>query len=124
MAFAVQGRPKKAKQVNSKAESMLIIFFNIKGIVHKGIVLAGQTVSSAYYCDVSWRLHEMCKHFAANFGDKGTGCCFTTTDPHTSFFTRESFTKINMTVVLHPPYFPPFPRLKIKLKGHHFDTIQ
>jgi hypothetical protein len=29
-----------------------------------------------------------------------------------------------MTVVLHPPYFPPFPRLKIKLKGHHFDTIQ
>jgi hypothetical protein len=67
---------------------------------------------------------KMCKDFAANFGDKRTGRCVTTTDPHTSFFTRESFTKINMAVVLHPPYFSPFPRLKLKLKGHHFDTIE
>jgi hypothetical protein len=37
---------------------MLIIFFDSKGIVHKEIVLAGQTVNSAYYCDVSWRLCE------------------------------------------------------------------
>jgi hypothetical protein len=29
-----------------------------------------------------------------------------------------------MTVVLHPPYFSLFPRLKIKLKGRHFDTIE
>jgi hypothetical protein len=27
-----------------------------------------------------------------------------------------------MTIVSHPLYFSPFPRLKIKLKGHHFDT--
>jgi DNA-directed RNA polymerase subunit L len=27
-----------------------------------------------------------------------------------------------MTVVFHPPYFPFFPQLKIKLKGRHFDT--
>jgi hypothetical protein len=43
---------------------------------------------------------------------------------HTSFFTRECLTKINMTVVSHPPYISLFPRLKIKLKGHHFDTIE
>jgi hypothetical protein len=24
----------------------------------------------------------------------------------------------------HPPYFPLYPRLKIKLKGRHFDTIE
>jgi hypothetical protein len=29
-----------------------------------------------------------------------------------------------MTVVPHPPYFPLFPRLKIKLKGRHFDRIE
>jgi hypothetical protein len=28
-----------------------------------------------------------------------------------------------MTVIHHPPYFSLFPRLKIKLKGLHFDTI-
>jgi hypothetical protein len=29
-----------------------------------------------------------------------------------------------MAVVPHPPYFYLFPRLKIKLKGRHFDTIE
>jgi hypothetical protein len=39
------------RQVNRKVKSMLIIFFDIKGIVDKEIVLAGQAVNSAYYCD-------------------------------------------------------------------------
>jgi hypothetical protein len=44
-------RPKKkSEQVKSKVKSMLINFFDIKGIVHKGFVWAGQTVNSAYYC--------------------------------------------------------------------------
>jgi hypothetical protein len=29
-----------------------------------------------------------------------------------------------MAVTYHPPYFFLFPRLKIKLKGCHFDTIE
>jgi hypothetical protein len=29
-----------------------------------------------------------------------------------------------MTVIPHPPYFSLFPRLKIKLKGCHFDTTE
>jgi hypothetical protein len=41
-----------------------------------------------------------------------------------SSFTREFFTKNNMTVVLHPSYFSLFPRLKIKLKGCHYDTAE
>jgi histone-lysine N-methyltransferase SETMAR len=45
-------RPKKARQVKSKVRSMLIIFFGIKGIVHKEFFLADQTANSAYYCDV------------------------------------------------------------------------
>jgi hypothetical protein len=38
----------KAKHVKSKVKSMLIIFFDIEGVVHKGFVLAGQTVNSVY----------------------------------------------------------------------------
>jgi hypothetical protein len=34
------------------------------------------------------------------------------------------FTKIDMNVVLHPPYCSLFPRLKIKLKGCHSDTAE
>jgi ribosomal protein L20 len=47
-----------ARQVKSKVKSILIIFFDIKGTVHKEFVLAGQTVISAYYCDVLRRLRE------------------------------------------------------------------
>jgi hypothetical protein len=58
-----------------------------------------------------------------NFGDKRTGCCITTTHTLTTFFTREFLNVNNMTVVPHPPIFS-FPRLKIKLKDRHFDTIE
>jgi hypothetical protein len=51
-------RLKKVRQVKSKVKSMLIIFLDIKGIVHKEFVLAGQTINSAYYCNVLWRLCE------------------------------------------------------------------
>jgi hypothetical protein len=36
----------------------------------------------------------------------------------------EIFDQRNMTVIPHPPYFSLFPRLKIKLKGRHFDTTE
>jgi hypothetical protein len=41
-----------------------------------------------------------------------------------SFFTKELFTINNMTVVPHPTYSSLFHRLKIKLKGCHFDTTE
>jgi hypothetical protein len=37
---------------------MVAIFFDMKGIVDKEFVLAGQIVSSTYYCDVLWRVRE------------------------------------------------------------------
>jgi hypothetical protein len=43
------GRPRNPRKVNSKVKSMLIIFFDIKGIVHKEFVLAGQTVNSVTF---------------------------------------------------------------------------
>jgi hypothetical protein len=51
-------RPKKARQLKSEVKSMIIIFFDIKGIVHKEILLAGQTISAAYYCNILRRLPE------------------------------------------------------------------
>jgi hypothetical protein len=39
-------------KIKSKVKSMLIIFFDIRGIIHKDFVLAGQKVNSKRYCDV------------------------------------------------------------------------
>jgi hypothetical protein len=58
MACSVQDRLKKARQVNSKVKSMIIIFFDIKGIVRKEFILVGQTVNSASCCEVLRQLHE------------------------------------------------------------------
>jgi hypothetical protein len=42
---------------------------------------------------------------------------------HFLFYPGIFFAK-NMTVVPHPSYFYVFPQLKIKQKGHHFDTTE
>jgi hypothetical protein len=47
-----------ATKVKSNVKNMLVIFFDIKGVIHKEFVLAGQTVNSEYYCDVLRRLRE------------------------------------------------------------------
>jgi hypothetical protein len=39
-------------------------------------------------------------------------------------FNQRFFDQNNKTVIPHPPYFSLITRLKIKLKGHHFDIIE
>jgi hypothetical protein len=63
---------------------------------------------------------EMCEDFASDFGDKRTGCCVTTT----TLFTRELLTKKHHDCRSPPTLLFSVSRLKIKLKGRHFDTIQ
>jgi hypothetical protein len=46
--------PKNEKGETVKRKSVMIIFFDIKGSVHKEFVLVGQTINSAYYCHVLW----------------------------------------------------------------------
>jgi histone-lysine N-methyltransferase SETMAR len=125
-------RPKKTRQVKSKVKSMLIIFFDIKGTVHREFILAGQTVSSAYYCDVLRRLREnMLRLHLKLWRQKNWLLHHNNALSHTSFFTRKFLTK-NMTVIPHPPYSPDldpcdfslFPQLKIKLKGRRFHAIE
>jgi hypothetical protein len=43
--------------MKSKVKNILLIYFDIS-TVHKEFVQAGQSVSSAYYCDVLRRLRE------------------------------------------------------------------
>jgi hypothetical protein len=49
-------------------------FLDIKGIVHKEFILAGQPVNSEYYCDFYGDSVKMCEDFAKKFGKKGTRC--------------------------------------------------
>jgi histone-lysine N-methyltransferase SETMAR len=42
-------RPKKARQVRNNVKSMLIFFFDIKGIVHKEFLPPAQTINGKFY---------------------------------------------------------------------------
>jgi hypothetical protein len=54
MAHSNSQRPRKVRQLKRKVKSLLIISFYSKEIVHKEFALAGQTVNSAYYCNILW----------------------------------------------------------------------
>jgi hypothetical protein len=49
---------KKARQVWSSTNSMLIVFFNVKGIIHLEFVPPNTAVNSDFYCDVLKCLRE------------------------------------------------------------------
>jgi hypothetical protein len=51
--------------VKSKVKGMLIVFFEIKGILYKEFVLAGHTVNFVYYCDLLRQLREDVRTLAA-----------------------------------------------------------
>jgi len=51
-------RPKKVRQSRSATKSMLIVFFDIRGIVHHEFVPEGQNVNAEFYSNVLCRLRE------------------------------------------------------------------
>jgi hypothetical protein len=71
---------------------MLIIFFDMKEIVHKEFVLAEQTVNSAYYCDILRRLRENVRRLRPELRRQMNLLLHHDNAPsHTFFFTREFF---------------------------------
>jgi hypothetical protein len=83
-------KPKKGRQVKSKIKSMLIIFFNIKGIVHKEVVPAVQRVNSVYYCDVLRLLRENVRRLRPELWRQKNWLLHHDNAPsHTSVFSRE-----------------------------------
>jgi hypothetical protein len=103
---------------------MLVILFVIKGLFTKNSSWQAKQSIPHTFVTVYGDCVKICEDSAPNFGDNRTGCCITTSTVSHFQFTREFLTQNNVTVLPHPPYFSLFSRLKIKLKGRHFDTIE
>jgi hypothetical protein len=92
--------PNSPRQVKSKFKGKFIISFDIKGIVPKVFALAGQTVYSSHHCDVLLQLLENVRRLRPELWRQKNRLLYQDNAPsHTSCFTREFFTKNDVTIV-------------------------
>jgi hypothetical protein len=84
---------------------MLIIFFDIKGTVHKEFDLAGQQVNSAYYCDVLLRLRENMRRLCPKLSLQKQAVPSRQRTASHFVFHRGILTESNMTFVPTHPTF-------------------
>ena len=124
-------QPKKARQVRSK--SMWIYFFDQKGIVHKEFVPPGQTVNAAFYVEVLKRLWENVRRKRPDQWQNNKWLLHHDNVPAHAPSWLDGFWPITTWLwchilstrpTLHPATFSLFPKLKMKLKGWRFQTLE
>jgi len=114
-----------------RGENYDYCFFDSCGIVHKEFVPPGQTVNHAIYKDVFEQLLKWVQRVWTDIADDWV-LHHDNASAHTALSIREFLGKKNIPILLHPPYSPDlalcdfclFPKLKSKLKGHHFGTME
>jgi len=124
-------RPKKARMSRSRVKTMIFVFFDTRGIVHKEFVPPGQTVNHAFYKDVLERLLKRVQRVRTDIADRWV-LHHDNAPAHTALSIREFLAKENIPVLPHPPYSPDlapcvfylFPELKSELKGRHFRAME
>jgi len=88
----------------SRVKSMLIIFFDAKGIVHKEFVAPGQTVNQTFYVLVL----ELLRNRVVCVRREIVNTWFLHHDivpSRTSFAVREFLAQHIITTLPHPPYY-------------------
>ncbi|UYV80288.1 hypothetical protein LAZ67_18002305 [Cordylochernes scorpioides] len=124
-------RPKKARMSKSSIKTMIIVFFDIRGIVHCKFVPQGQTVNLAFYLEVLRRLKRRIAPVRTDIKDT-VKLYHDNATSHTAFIITNFLARSNTPVILHPPYSPDlapcdfflFPRLKREMKGKHWETVE
>jgi len=125
-------RPKKAHQVWSKVKVMLIVFFDMEGIVHYEYVPQGQTVNQQFYLQVLKHLRLVVSRKRPQKRAAGAWALHHDNAPaHTAHSIQVFLASHGIPVIQQPPYSPDmapcdfwlFPQLKTVLKGKRFENI-
>lgn len=105
-------------------KAMMIVFLDIRGVIHVDWVLKGQTVNQTYHLQVLRTFH---KRNGQNSGGKRR------LDSQDNRSTHKQFLwKANISVLAHPCYSPDLapwhfyllPKIKSTLKGSRFESIE
>lgn len=125
-------RPTKARMSKSRLKAMLIVFFDIQGIIHHEYVPAGQTVTGQFYVGVLERLRARIFRVRPALAENGWIVHHDNAPAHSSLIVREFLAKKSIPTLPHPPYSPDltpcdfflFPKIKSHLKGTHHGGVE
>ncbi|UYV81087.1 TALDO1 [Cordylochernes scorpioides] len=98
-------RPKKARMNKLRIKTIIIVFFDIRGIVHCEFVLLGQTVNSAFYLEVLRRMKRRIARVRTDIKDT-VKLHHDNATSHTAFIITNFLARSNTSVIPHPPYSP------------------
>jgi len=125
--------PKKARQSCSATKSKLIVFFDIRGIVHHEYIPEGQTVKAEFCCKVLRRLRKDIRRKRLELWCAGNCLLHEDNAPsRRALVTREFLAHKGIITLPHPSYSPDlapcdfflFPKMKLQLKGRCFDRVE
>jgi len=98
-------RQKKARQSKSKFKAMMIVFFDIRGIVHVDWAPECQTVNQVYYKEVLTNLRERVRRRRPEMWKNGSWVLHQDNAlAHNALSVKTFLTKHKITVLEHPPY--------------------
>ena len=126
-------RPEKARQSKSTHKLLMIPFFDSIGMIYMHWVPTGQTVNKEYYVEFLREFRKRVHRNRLALFKSGQWHLHQNNAPvHNSFLVTDYLTKMGIKTVPQPPYSPDlapcdfclFPKLKEKLRGCRYETIE
>lgn len=129
-------KPKKSRLEKSKVKTMLICFYDSKGIMHKEFVPPGQTVNAVFYLGVLKRLVHRIRRIRPEYREEGSWRLLHDNAPsHRSTLVTDFLTRNRILSINHSPYSPDlapcdfylFGKMHLPMKGQRYldiDAIQ
>ena len=100
-------RPVKARKSKSKVKVMLIVFFDIQGIVYFEFLPQGQAVNQTVYKEIFLRLVESVRDKRRSLWEAHAWALHhDNASAHTALSIRQFLSERNIATLEHPPYFP------------------
>ncbi len=101
----------KAKELRFKKshiKTMLVAFFESRGLIHKEFVPTGQSVNANFYKDVFDHLIKRINHVRPDLRTSAdlVFCKHDNTPVHNAALVRQFLAKKEVTVLHRPPYLP------------------
>jgi hypothetical protein len=122
---------KKARMSRSQVKTMLVCFFDHKGIVHYKFITQGQTINQQHYLELLTKLRECVRRKRPGLWPDKWILHHDNAPAHDVSRVRKFLTKNSITKMDHPPYSPDSapcdfwlsPKLKNALKGQRFAAL-